>query len=141
MRRTDLIFFCSPNNPTGAAATRQQLTDLVAFARRNGSIIVYDAAYAIYISNSDCPRSIFEIPGAVFRTPMKQIASYALPAGVPINRGTMGTAITFFEASLFMIVTRVTTESLSRMLRCLFICNRLAYMLSTSSNAQATAGV
>ena len=61
--RTDNIFFCSPNNPTGAAATRAQLTQLVEFARRNGSIIVYDAAYALYISNPDCPRTIYEIPG------------------------------------------------------------------------------
>ncbi|KAL9229566.1 hypothetical protein vseg_005019 [Gypsophila vaccaria] len=61
--RTDIIFFCSPNNPTGAAATREQLTQLVQFAKDNGSIIVYDSAYAMYISD-DSPRSIFEIPGA-----------------------------------------------------------------------------
>ena len=61
--RTDIIFFCSPNNPTGAAATRAQLTELVAFARKNGSILVYDAAYALYITNPDCPKSIYEIPG------------------------------------------------------------------------------
>ncbi|XP_021300274.1 LL-diaminopimelate aminotransferase, chloroplastic isoform X2 [Herrania umbratica] len=61
--RTDIIFFCSPNNPTGAAATREQLTQLVQFAKDNGSIIVYDSAYAIYMSD-DSPRSIFEIPGA-----------------------------------------------------------------------------
>ena len=61
--RTDVIFFCSPNNPTGAAATRKQLTELVAFARKNGSILVYDAAYALYITNPDCPKSIYEIPG------------------------------------------------------------------------------
>jgi LL-diaminopimelate aminotransferase len=62
-KRTDLIFFCSPNNPTGAAASRQQLEELVAFARANGSIIVYDAAYAQYISDPNCPKTIFEIPG------------------------------------------------------------------------------
>ncbi|KAF3601775.1 hypothetical protein F2Q69_00032920 [Brassica cretica] len=61
--RTDIIFFCSPNNPTGAAATREQLTQLVGFAKKNGSIIVYDSAYAVYMSE-DNPRSIFEIPGA-----------------------------------------------------------------------------
>ncbi|CAG7898280.1 unnamed protein product [Brassica rapa] len=61
--RTDIIFFCSPNNPTGAAATREQLTQLVQFAKKNGSIIVYDSAYAMYMSD-DNPRSIFEIPGA-----------------------------------------------------------------------------
>lgn len=61
--RTDVIFFCSPNNPTGSAATREQLTRLVQFAKKNGSIIVYDSAYAMYMSD-DNPRSIFEIPGA-----------------------------------------------------------------------------
>ena len=62
-KRTDIIFFCSPNNPTGSAATREQLTQLVKFAKDNGSIIVYDSAYAMYMSD-DNPRSIFEIPGA-----------------------------------------------------------------------------
>ncbi|XP_022762831.1 LL-diaminopimelate aminotransferase, chloroplastic-like [Durio zibethinus] len=61
--RTDIIFFCSPNNPTGAAATREQLIRLVQFAKDNGSIIVYDSAYALYMLD-DNPRSIFEIPGA-----------------------------------------------------------------------------
>ncbi|GKV24287.1 hypothetical protein SLEP1_g33917 [Rubroshorea leprosula] len=61
--RTDIIFFCSPNNPTGAAANRDQLTQLVKFAKENGSIIVFDSAYAMYMSD-DNPRTIFEIPGA-----------------------------------------------------------------------------
>lgn len=64
VERTDLIFFCSPNNPTGAAATREQLTQLVAFAKKNGSILIYDAAYAPFINNPAVPASIFEIPGA-----------------------------------------------------------------------------
>lgn len=62
--RTDLIFFCSPNNPTGAAASRAQLEELVAFAKKNKSIIIYDAAYALFIEDDDCPKSIFEIAGA-----------------------------------------------------------------------------
>ncbi|XP_022763748.1 aminotransferase ALD1, chloroplastic-like isoform X2 [Durio zibethinus] len=61
--RTDIIFFCSPNNPTGHAATRTQLKQLVRFARDNGSIIIFDSAYAAYITD-DSPKSIFEIPGA-----------------------------------------------------------------------------
>ncbi|RWW85847.1 hypothetical protein BHE74_00005445 [Ensete ventricosum] len=61
--QADVIFFCSPNNPTGSAATREQLTHLVQFAKNHGSIIVYDSAYAMYISD-DSPRTIFEIPGA-----------------------------------------------------------------------------
>lgn len=62
--RTDLIYFCSPNNPTGHAATRQQLTDLVSFAKRNKSIIIFDAAYANYILDPSLPKSIYEIEGA-----------------------------------------------------------------------------
>uniref|UniRef100_A0A803NND8 Aminotransferase class I/classII large domain-containing protein n=1 Tax=Cannabis sativa TaxID=3483 RepID=A0A803NND8_CANSA len=61
--KTDVIFFCSPNNPTGNAATRQQLKQLVEFAKTNGSIIIYDSSYAAFISD-DSPRSIYEIPGA-----------------------------------------------------------------------------
>ena len=61
--RTDIIFFCNPNNPTGACATREQLQELVDFALKNGSIIVYDAAYAIFIED-DVPLTIFDIPGA-----------------------------------------------------------------------------
>ena len=62
--RTDVIFFCSPNNPTGHAASKAELERLVDFARNNGSIIVYDSAYASYISDHSCPKSIFEVPGA-----------------------------------------------------------------------------
>ncbi|KAH9288495.1 hypothetical protein KI387_032612, partial [Taxus chinensis] len=63
VRRADIIFFCSPNNPTGSAATRKQMEQLVAFAKDNGSIIVYDSAYSIYMSD-DNPKSIYEIPGS-----------------------------------------------------------------------------
>jgi LL-diaminopimelate aminotransferase len=62
--RTDLIYFCSPNNPTGAVATREQLKKLVDFAKANQSIIIFDAAYAEYIKDQDLPKSIFEIEGA-----------------------------------------------------------------------------
>lgn len=62
--RTDLIYFCSPNNPTGAVATREQLEQLVAFAKANGSIIIFDSAYASYIQDPELPKSIYEIEGA-----------------------------------------------------------------------------
>ena len=64
MPKTDLIYFCSPNNPTGVVATRGQLEALVSFARSNRSIIIFDAAYANFIQDASLPRSIFEIPGA-----------------------------------------------------------------------------
>jgi LL-diaminopimelate aminotransferase len=62
--RADVIYFCSPNNPTGAVATRAQLEALVAYAKAQGSIIVFDAAYAPFIRSPDVPKSIFEIEGA-----------------------------------------------------------------------------
>lgn len=62
--RTDLIYFCSPNNPTGAVATRDQLEQLVAFAKANRSIIIFDSAYACFIQDKAIPRSIYEIDGA-----------------------------------------------------------------------------
>lgn len=62
--RVDLIYLCYPNNPTGATATREQLTAWVNYARQNEAIILYDAAYEAYISDPDVPHSIFEIPGA-----------------------------------------------------------------------------
>ncbi|MGC1375924.1 MAG: LL-diaminopimelate aminotransferase [Anaerolineales bacterium] len=77
--RTDLIYFCSPNNPTGAVATREQLRALVDFARRNGSIIVYDAAYAAFIKDDNLPRSIFEIEGS--REVAFEVNSFSKPIG------------------------------------------------------------
>jgi LL-diaminopimelate aminotransferase len=77
--RTDLIYFCSPNNPTGAVATRTQLENLVAFARANRSVIIYDAAYAAYIRDPQLPLSIFEIEGA--RQVAIEINSFSKIAG------------------------------------------------------------
>lgn len=62
--KVDILFITSPNNPTGTALTREQLKVLVAYAKENKSIIVYDAAYSLFISNDKYPKSIFEIPGA-----------------------------------------------------------------------------
>lgn len=60
----DLLYFCSPNNPTGAVATRKQLTELVSYARAHKTLIIYDAAYACYIQDPALPSSIYEIEGA-----------------------------------------------------------------------------
>ena len=60
----DLIYLCFPNNPTGAVASREQLTRWVEYAREHEAILLFDAAYEAYISQPDIPHSIFEIPGA-----------------------------------------------------------------------------
>lgn len=77
--RTDLIYFCSPNNPTGAAATKEQLKELVSFAKANKSIIIFDSAYASYISDPSLPKSIYEIPGA--KEVAIEISSFSKLAG------------------------------------------------------------
>ncbi len=59
----DLVYLCSPNNPTGAAATREQLARWVEYARREDALLLFDAAYEGYISDPKIPHSVFEIPG------------------------------------------------------------------------------
>lgn len=60
----DIIYLCSPNNPTGAAYNREQLGAWVAYAKANGAVILYDAAYEAFIQDESLPRSIYEIEGA-----------------------------------------------------------------------------
>jgi LL-diaminopimelate aminotransferase len=63
-QKVDLVYLCFPNNPTGAVATREHLTDWVNYAKAHGSIIFFDAAYEAYITDPDLPHSIYEIEGA-----------------------------------------------------------------------------
>ena len=60
----DLVYLCFPNNPTGAVASREQLSGWVDYARQHEALLLFDAAYEAYISQRDIPHSIFEIPGA-----------------------------------------------------------------------------
>jgi LL-diaminopimelate aminotransferase len=60
----DLVYLCSPNNPTGAVMNREQLTSWVQWAKANDAVLLFDAAYEAFISDPSIPRSIFEIPGA-----------------------------------------------------------------------------
>ena len=61
--KADIIYLCSPNNPTGAAYSAEQLKEWVAYALKNDAVILYDAAYEAFIDD-DSPRSIFAIDGA-----------------------------------------------------------------------------
>ena len=60
----DLVYLCFPNNPTGAVASREELSRWVDYAREHESLLLFDAAYEAYISQREIPHSIFEIPGA-----------------------------------------------------------------------------
>lgn len=101
VKRTDLIFFCSPNNPTGAAATKEQLSELVQFAKRNGSIIIFDAAYAPFIRNPDIPTSIFEIEDArEVAIEVNSFSKYAGFTGVRLGWVVVPSELKFEDGSL-----------------------------------------
>ena len=62
--RVDLIYLCSPNNPTGTTLDKSALERWVDYAKKNDAVILYDAAYAAYITEENIPRSIYEVAGA-----------------------------------------------------------------------------
>ncbi len=64
VEHADLVYLCFPNNPTGAVASREQLSHWVDYARKHEGLLLFDSAYEAYISEPDVPHSIFEIPGA-----------------------------------------------------------------------------
>ena len=80
----DMIFICSPNNPTGTAATKAQLKLWVDYANEHGSVIIFDAAYEAYITQPGIPHTIFEVPGA--ETCAIEIRSFSKTAGFTGNR-------------------------------------------------------
>lgn len=75
----DLIYLCFPNNPTGVAITREELKKWVDYARENGALILYDAAYEAFIQDDSLPRSIFEVEGA--REVAVEFRSFSKSAG------------------------------------------------------------
>lgn len=62
--KADIIYLCSPNNPTGAVYNKAQLKEWVDYAKSNNAVILFDSAYESFISDTELPRSIFEIDGA-----------------------------------------------------------------------------
>ena len=62
--QADLIYLCFPNNPTGAVATKEQLKRWVDYARENRAVILFDAAYVVFIQDKSIPHTIYEIEGA-----------------------------------------------------------------------------
>ena len=77
--KADLLYICSPNNPTGAVFSRNQLQAWVDFANENGSVILFDAAYEAFIEDENLPHSIFELDGA--KTCAIEICSLSKTAG------------------------------------------------------------
>ena len=80
----DIIYICSPNNPTGAVMTKDQLKVWVDYANAHGSIILYDSAYECFITSDNVPHTIFEVEGA--RTCAIEFRSFSKTAGFTGNR-------------------------------------------------------
>lgn len=77
--KIDLLYFCSPNNPTGEAATKEQLEQLLDCCRQQKAILLFDSAYSSYIQDPQLPKSIFEISGA--RESAIEMGSFSKIAG------------------------------------------------------------
>ena len=75
----DMIYLCLPNNPTGTTLKKEQLQVWVDYANKNGSVIIYDAAYEAYITEENVPHSIYECEGA--RTCAIELRSFSKNAG------------------------------------------------------------
>ena len=80
----DIIYLCSPNNPTGAVLTKDQLKVWVDYANAHGAVILYDSAYESFITSEDVPHTVFEVEGA--RTCAIEFRSFSKTAGFTGNR-------------------------------------------------------
>mmetsp|Transcript_926 Transcript_926/g.1426 ORF Transcript_926/g.1426 Transcript_926/m.1426 type:complete len:444 (-) Transcript_926:64-1395(-) len=99
--RADIVYFCSPNNPTGAAATKEQLEKLVKVCKERGSILVFDAAYAPFIRSEGVPKSIFEIDGArEVAIECNSFSKYAGFTGVRLGWTVVPDELTFSDGTL-----------------------------------------
>mmetsp|Transcript_12285 Transcript_12285/g.25540 ORF Transcript_12285/g.25540 Transcript_12285/m.25540 type:complete len:446 (-) Transcript_12285:247-1584(-) len=99
--RADVVYFCSPNNPTGAAATKEQLEGLVQTCKERGSILVFDAAYAPFIRSEGVPKSIFEVQGArEVAIEVNSFSKYAGFTGVRLGWTVVPSDLKFKDGSL-----------------------------------------
>ena len=110
--KADIIYICSPNNPTGAVYNKAQLKSWVYYANKNQSIILFDSAYECFITDKELPRSIYEIEGA--KTCAIEFCSLSKMAGFTGTRcgyTVVPKALVFNEMSLNkMWLRRQTTK-------------------------------
>ena len=100
VKADSLIYICSPNNPTGSVATRDNLSQLVRFARANGCIVLFDAAYSSFIRNPALPKSIYEIEGATAcAIEMQSLSKPAGFTGVRLGWCVVPQELTFADGS------------------------------------------
>ena len=132
--RADIIYLCSPNNPTGAVYSREQLAEWVAYARENGAVILFDAAYEAYIRDPALPHSIYEIPGAeVCAIEIDSLSKTAGFTGVRCGWTIVPKALRY-EADLHAMWFRRTATKYNG---CSYIIQRAAAAVFTEEGQQA----
>mmetsp|Transcript_15709 Transcript_15709/g.43336 ORF Transcript_15709/g.43336 Transcript_15709/m.43336 type:complete len:446 (-) Transcript_15709:82-1419(-) len=98
--RADVVYLCSPNNPTGAAATKEQLEGIIKLCKERGSILVFDAAYAPFIRSPGVPKSIFEVEGARdVAIEVNSFSKYAGFTGVRLGWTVVPDSLTFSDGT------------------------------------------
>jgi len=98
--RADVVYLCSPNNPTGTAASKEQLEEVVKLCKERGSILVFDAAYAPFIRSPGVPKSIFEIEGAKdVAIEVNSFSKYAGFTGVRLGWTVIPSSLTFADGT------------------------------------------
>lgn len=131
----DLIYLCSPNNPTGAVYSKEQLAQWVAYAKDNGAVILFDAAYEAYIRDSALPHSIYEIDGAeTCAIEINSLSKTAGFTGVRCGWTVVPKALTADGASLHRMWFRRTATKYNG---CSYIIQRAAAAVFTPEGQQA----
>ena len=137
----DVVYLCYPNNPTGATATKAQLQAWVDWARANGALILFDAAYEAFIRTPELPHSIYECAGA--RTCAIEFRSYSKTAGFTgircgytvVPKGLRGRAADGSEVELRPFWTRRQTTKFNG---CSYVTQRAAEAVHTPEGRAQT---
>lgn len=133
--QADIIYLCSPNNPTGAVYTKEQLAQWVAYARENGAVILFDAAYEAYIRDPALPHSIYEIEGAAeCAIEINSLSKTAGFTGVRCGWTIVPRTLHFDGASLHDMWFRRTATKYNG---CSYIIQRAAAAVFTDAGQQA----
>jgi len=107
--KVDIIYLCYPNNPTGTVLTKEELTVWVEYAKENGALILFDAAYEAFIRQENVPHSIYEIDGA--KEVAVEFRSFSKTAGFTGTR----CAYTIVPKTLFGVDSKGEKQSLNAM--------------------------
>ncbi len=127
-QKVDIIYICSPNNPTGAVATKKQLKQFIQYALKNKAVIIFDAAYSVFIKDPDLPKSIYEIEGA--KTCAIEINSFSKLAGFT------GVRLGWTVVPMDLVVENSTTGQLNAMWN-----RRQTTMFNGASNIAQVGGI